>query len=560
MIRELVDKIGKDIIETGYLDGNDIKNAFAIRVDKKGNINYLVFGEIDDNYENLEEKDFYNQRHKYSMNLGLKNKEVVTTGLGARAIISCHQYGVIFNYNTLVAKLDKLRNPSEKDKIKYKKLRGYKENITMDELLEFSFEDYFIKLNSLECILNKYKKEICEYIVQNEDLAKDKKIVILEDRPIKDYKEMYEEYLSVGIMNKGGGIEKYKEYNLFNTLNSSKPLLSSVGTLNNYTTLDKEKDIIEFYKLYKYMVSHKTDIRNLGLGIELEIDKNNIYIVNYNQEIYWDYKDQLQKEILLNYIKEGKLDEVVLRTKSSIINELNKYIDFSMTKGSKVKSKSILNHRYKDIVISTFFKEKEVFHKVDMKKLKAKISRLCDDIIEFNRLDKDNKSSITRLRNILELKFKLEECFKVNKGEVDKLREIKEDFKNKIINIKNGFSIDSDSELMFAAGQIAYYIASKSKSKTTRERMVSKYHKIRVFDRLKHALDIDKGRYNFLNSNRENIIFCEIMMKIGSGEMTSDQRKWYFVGLYSDNLLFTKNPENIVINPDSNNINVKEGN
>ena len=550
MIREIVEKIGEDIIEEGYLDGTDIKDAFAIRVDKEGNINHFVFGAIDDNYENLTEKDFYNDRHKYSMNLGLKNKEVVTTGLGARAIISCHQYGVIFNYNTLSAKLEKLQNPEGKDKAKYEKLRGYKKTLIMQELLEFSFEDYFIKLGSIEYILNKYRKEICEYIVKNQEIAKDKKIVILEEREVRDYKKLYEEYLSVAIINKGGGIGKYKEYNLFNTLNSSKPLLSSVGTPNTYTALDKEEDIILFYKLYKYIIAHKPDIRKLGLGIELEIDKNNIYIVNYDPDIYWKYNDNLQKEIVLEYIKEGKKESVALKSKSAIVNELNKYIDFSITKDSKIKAKSLLNHRYKDIIISTTFKEKEAFHKVDMKKLKAKISRLCDDIIEFNRIDRDNKSSVTRIKNILELKFKLEEYFEINIGDVVSLKEIKEEFKNKIINIKDGFSIDSDKELMFAIGQIACYISSKSKSRTTRDRMMAKYHKIRVFDRLFNALDIDKGKYSFLNSNRENTVFSEVMGKIGSGEMTVEQRKWYFVGLYSDNLLFTK----ANTSTDSNNI------
>ncbi|MGL4761023.1 MAG: hypothetical protein ACRCWG_06125 [Sarcina sp.] len=544
MINELVDKIGKDVIEKGYLDGIVIKNALAIKVKSDGTIEHIEFDNLEDNYEGLDEKDFYIDRYKYSMNLGLKNKEVVTSGLGARALISCNEYGLIFNYNTIKAKLDTINESKDKtekkERDKFKKARGYKLSLTLDELFNIMFEDYFIKLEREDCILNKYRKEICEYIIQNEASAIDKKIIILEDRPVEDYKKEYEIYLSSAIVNKAAKIGEYKGYDLFSTLNASKPLLASVGTGTSYTNLNKEEDIVLFYKLYKYIIGNKKKIKQLELGIELEIDKSNIYIANYDPESFLNYSDDLQSKILLSYIKSGEVEEKIIASKTDIVNELNKFMGFAITTDSKIKSKSILHNRYKKLILYKVEKEKQIYYKVDMKMLKNKVTKLFDDILEFNRLDKENNNSSVRLRNILEFKFKLEAYLNLNNERVERMKEIQEGFKNKIINIKDEISIDSRDELMFITGQLAAYISNKSKSKTVKERMLSKYHKVRSFERLFKLLDLDKGKYSFDNSYRENKVFSAIISELGKGQMTVEERIWYFTGLYSDNMFFTK--------------------
>jgi hypothetical protein len=547
MINELIDKIGEDVIEKGYLNGMTIKNALAIKVKQNGEIEHIEFDNSEDNYEGLDEKDFYIDRYKYSMNLGLKNKEVVTSGLGARALISCNEYGLIFNYNTIKAKLDTINEAKDKttakERDKFKKARGFKENLTLDELFNITFEDYFMKLKKEACVLNKYRKEIYEYIVQNEALAIDKKIIILEDRPVEEYKEAYEVYLSSAIVNKAAKIDEYKGYDLFSTLNASKPLLASVGTINGYANLNKEEDIVLFYKLYKYIIGNKKKIKALELGISLEIDKSNIYISNYDPESFVDYSDNLQRKILLNYIKVGEKEAVVLSSKTEIVNELNKYMGFAITTNSKIKSKSILHNRYKNLILSKVDKEEQTYYKVDMKMLKNKVTRLFDDILEFNRLDRENNNSSLRLKNILEFKFKLEEHLNINNERVGRMKEIQEGFKKKIINIKDDMNIDSRDELMFITGQLATYICNKSKSKTVKERMLSKYHKVRNLEKLFKLLDLDKGKYSFDNSYRENKVFSTVISELGKGQMTSDERIWYFTGLYSDNIFFAKGIE-----------------
>lgn len=541
MINELIDKIGKNVIEDEFLDNNEIVNAFAIKIKKNGEIEHFVFENLNDNYENLEEKEFYNDRYKYSVNLGLKNKQVVTSGLGAKAITSCHKYGVIFNYNTLVSKL----NTINEEKEKYQNINGYKEDLNIKELICISIEDYFVKLGDTNCTIYNYKDKICDYIVKNESIAIDKKIIIFEDEEIENYKTMYEKYISYAIVNKGKGIGDFKDCSLFNNLNSSKPLLKSVGTINTFNTLNKEEDIVLLYKLYKYISSHKKEVKNLGLGIKIDVDKNDIYITDYDQDIYYNTSDDLKVDIVLNYrSKDGEVSKT-LKSKNAILNELNQNLDFCLTKDSNIPEKSMLNHRYKNIITRTIFLEDgKVFCKIDEKMLKRKVSKLCDDIIEFNRLDKNNNNSIIKISNIIELKFKLEEYFKIDMEGVKKMDEIKSKFKNDIINIKDGIEIKSRKELMFITGQLAAYICHKSKSKTICNRMITNYHKIRNLEKLFKVMDADKEKYNFSNSFRENILFSEVIDKLGTGQMTLDERRWYLTGLYSDNLLFIKKGSN----------------
>lgn len=118
----------------------------------------------------------------------------------------------------------------------------------------------------------------------------------------------------------------------------------------------------------------------------------------------------------------------------------------------------------------------------------------------------------------------------------------------KIKNYKKEFIIENDEEFIFLAGQMAYFLVSKSKAQVLTNKLLTKYIKVKKLSRIKEMLAIDFNTYSYDESlfSRINKIFADLMNYDIKSDVISEKEKNIFLGaLFGENLLYksTKNEE-----------------
>ena len=118
----------------------------------------------------------------------------------------------------------------------------------------------------------------------------------------------------------------------------------------------------------------------------------------------------------------------------------------------------------------------------------------------------------------------------------------------KIKNYREEFTIENDEEFIFLAGQMAYFLVSKSKAQVLTNKLLTKYIKVKKLSRIKEMLAIDFNTYSYDESlfSRVNKLFAGLMNYDIKSDVINDKEKNIFLGsLFGENLLYksTKNKE-----------------
>lgn len=321
MLDEIIEGIGYEKI-IDYLKNNiSLGNTVLIRInmlDKQFNKNNVLIldKKMQDseelNNEEYELKKWFQKRLYFCENLG-SNKAIVLSGKTSKLITSSIKESIIFNYNTLIKKVNQ----------NYTKVSSE----TIAAMLNDSIEEYYDALNTkyfensnedvlkIKEKLKSFSNDIVNLLIEIEDV-KNRKIRILIEADINEYISSNELYLKDKIFDVGTKIKInnviYGRYSGFITLNSKKPLLKLHGT--DEINLITEKQAIEYRNLLMYLT--KTNLKEIPFGkgkIKIKFNPKDMVLQNYEMI---PYDDEKEEEQLIPYYN-------VLNLKILDINEEN---------------------------------------------------------------------------------------------------------------------------------------------------------------------------------------------------------------------------------------------
>ncbi|MGL5577381.1 MAG: hypothetical protein ACRDCW_17725 [Sarcina sp.] len=549
MLNEIIDIIGLNEIEKG-LSNEDLSGSLVFLLNEENLKQIDMSNEA--NKTNLEEKEYIKQRLFYSNYINSdkavvqdKKYKTIKMALGA------NKFSISFNVSKL------LENGQKSYEENYRKI--------FDDVISDYYETlrnkFQIKIGNEEELINKYSEQIFTEVMKVEN--KKKKVRIFIEASIERYKEEFEKYfyLMISDSDTEAGIRKDKELfrlfkeqggvkvALFSTLNADKPLLSNVGARLSYSHIYNKENLMKFYKLKKYMeMNIKTQKFSFGdKKLFVLYDCKEKRIDDYEQKVY--KKDDIDE---FNFTIEDLLgfnfEEKKIKSRKMIIEELNSYIDFSITKTPTRGKARNLNQKYKNILLWSTYNEvdKKYEFAIDDEMFDIKIKSLINDVLIYNKVEKaEDEYGILNMQKILNIKFALNSMQDTEvsiKG--DEVLRIKDLFKDMLLSdLEKEF--DSHEEFMFAIGQLAICLANKSKSKKMNS-MIGGYQNVRDYNRLISLLENDMRKYahTTMIGSKENKIFGQIKTYMREndikGFISNVNKDWLDIGLYSKNLFYTK--------------------
>lgn len=530
MLDELIDVIGLEYMENKLRSEMEIKNSLCIRVNEDGFLDSILIDKESNNMENLELKKWFSERLYYSESLS-SNKSIVCSGYTSKIITSSIKQAVIFNIKTLTKKIEKIKEKISLD-------------INLEELFYMSIDEYLKKLKCTESLISDNREKIFKVI--NDNIDKNIKVLIFEFDTLEAYKNQQDKYLEENLFDKGT-----KRYSGFLTLNNNKPLLSNIGGKTTEIQEYNYKDASKIYTLNRYLskfskMKNKFELENKGC-IVLRYDVKEKQIINYE---YIPQKEENNHKLNISI-------ENVLREKSSftsivdynfLVDMFNKYTDFSFNTKNKNSKKDVLYYKYGKMIKDFWGSGQERRYSVNKEFVDINIYKILEDIIEYNNsLDNKEEYKYFRISDVINFSICVEDYLKKNnkKGAV---RIVKEGLFERLVCNKNNFKLKNLNEVAFISGQLAKYLTDKSNTVSKKNILVQKYHNSRSWSTLQKYLDNDLNKYMYKCSQREKMVYGEIIYEIlhlanERNVLNKEERAWLQIGLYSDNIFYKKYEE-----------------
>ena len=526
MLDELISSIGYNNI-LDYLENNiALGDCVCIKLDinkneiLKENVLILDKKSKDElSVESLNLKNWCQKRTFYS-NYLTSNKAVVCVGQSAKLVISCIKENITFNYNTFVGKTEKTFGTANKISM----LSMFK--IMIDEYCQGlkCYDEDTRTIELYRSAIENLSNAILDILTGIEDI-KNKKIRIFIDTELDNYIESNECYLKQKIFDNATEQEiegkTYGRYSGFISLNNKKPLLKLYGT--DEISLCTQEKAMQYRNLLLYLIDNRGSVK-LDYGeIQYRFNPKDCVFESFNILPYEITKTErlIKFKNILSLKDYDKTEEV------NIANRINYLLDGFLYKETKMSKYATFRFLYRDCIHDFVYN----YNETKFTNCKNKINAQLIDI---------NKYSDNRFKMIDVINFILNIN---NYFDNDNLEEVIESMYNeifiKIKEYKKGFIISNDEEFLFIAGQLAHFLATKSKVLIPTNKLINKYYKATTISKIQQLLTIDFNRYSYDENleSRINRIYSEIMLYSPEKD-TIKNKNVLMAGLYADNLFY----------------------
>ena len=576
------------------IDTYELANGYYYVVDENNNLEKLqVVNNETDNYE-LEKyikiRDFYSKYISSNKALDTTYTEEINgkkyTML--KKICSNNIYTLFFK-NKYVQGLCSKESTNDAVPIEVFKKGVDKYYDSLTKLGESKKEESLIKEKYTEKEINENKEKILEAFdlvyedLKNEDMPKETWIKIFLKKDIDEYKRVANIYIRLKLFNTNDNNVKVKEKtygaNNYNYgLNSKKPYLELKSTPYKVGSFVDDTNIDIMNKMYIWLYNNAAGKSFVKLpydwkfnGIpkdDEDINDKDTYIIkvagnngsariddyryttNYNTKIRkFTCKDYLNKEKLIAFETEN-INALNWYTNNIWFAENEKstrnyirdaYYDYDL----KI-SKSILANWKKDLLKQYNNLFLELFEEENQKNFVNRVDEIAVNIVENMLIDnlKHNKKYFGNSRKAFNLWIAYKEYFrKEGEGEEMKISNLQEQCE-KIVREKG--KIQTDEEYYYLAGQVAYYLLSRSKADKLMQDVTEPFITANTIKRLKDELEFLHKKYNydvFLKYPEFNNIFSQLMIDEPE-EKVRDNSKIILAGLLANNLFYNSKEEN----------------
>lgn len=415
--------------------------------------------------------------------------------------------------------------------------------------------------------------------LKNLNFKKDEMIKIFIKKDIEEYKRVSEKYLKNNLFNKNdsamelnGKIYGFNNYNY--GLNNKKPYLELKSTNYKVGSYVSDEDVHKLNNLYIWLRNNSREKTILkipddwtfnGEPKDDEFIKNrNIYIVkvvtndkgvtkindyryvsNYNVKIKkFTCKNYLEKEhkIVCECDKVYDLNDYTSRVwfgdnnKNDKENYIRKsYYDLEENKSKLSNWKKEILKQYSNL----FF---ELFELEQPTNFVNKLDEIAIKVIEkiyINDL-KENKNNVYNTKEAFNLWIAYKEYFSKSKGDEEmKINNIQEQCE-RIVGEKG--KIETDDQYFYLAGQVIYYILSKSKAEKITQDITEPFIRANTLKKLKEEIKFLYEKYKhdiYLKYGYFNNIMSEILLKEPE-EKIKDKKEILLAGLLANNLFYSK--------------------
>lgn len=437
---------------------------------------------------------------------------------------------------------------SEFDEEKYNFCKNYMTN-NLDKISEYvdNYKDEFNKYIKVffDYDIKTYERESNRYVYHN----------IYADKKIKHIKHDNKSYAP-------------PSFNM--NVNNKKPFLRHKTMKVEYPFRVDFEDALILYKysiwlknqgsgkkLKPYNFDYKTTLSNCNLD-KINSNHNNMYInigFDRNGAIINDF-DIIPKFKRHNNIKiENKLEKTIKDEQKDYINyKLNEDFGLETLIDELLFNKNLKKHYKsdkKDIKPNKFMSKGfcntlvlsidmifDYFYKGIEKNLYIFNEKYTKELLKDGLKNK----SFNYLIDCMNIYLSIKDYFEGVDSNV-KIKDLKNNLVLKL-NDENSFDFDNEVEYSFAAGQIAYYILSKSKShKKTHDKIDPLINKKRVKD-VNRELKFWFKKYAYTinqNDKKFNKIFSMIMAYDNEASSNEDM---FLAGYLSDNIMYTRGIKN----------------
>lgn len=488
--------------------------------------------------------------------LGLCNKEAIKDAVP----IKVFKKGVDKYYDSLM----KLGNSPKE------------ENLVKDKYTEKEIEE------NKEKILKAFDL-VCEDI-KDEDMPKETWIKIFLKKDIEEYKRVADIYIRLKLFNTNDnnvkiGKKIYGANNYNYGLNNKKTYLELKSTPYKVGSFVDDTDIEIMNKMYIWLYNNATGRNILKLPMDwkfhgtpkgdetikdkdtyiIKVTGNNgsariddyRYTTNYNTKIRkFTCKNYLSKEKSIVFETENIYGlnwytsniwfaENERSTKNYIMDSYYDY-DLKISKSMLANWKKDLLKQYNNLFL-------ELFEEENQKNFVNKLDEIGANIVENMLIDslKQNKTYKINQIRAFNLWIAYKEYFK-KEGEDEemKISNLQEQCE-KIVREEG--TIETDEQYYFLAGQVAYYLLSRSKADKLMQDVTEPFVKASTVRRLKDELEFLHEKYSydvFLKYPKFNNIFSQLMVDEPEGKIR-DNKKVILAGLLANNLFYSGKEEKV---------------
>lgn len=446
-------------------------------------------------------------------------------------------------------------------------------------------------------IINNQITKIEEDLIVYKELQDSDYIIFYLNRPLKEYQSIYDRYLCNYIF-----VEKkyncqlsktkqiYGVSTFFNTLNVDKPFLmhqTASFDIAGRVSYKNALHLNDFLKILSNKMTpnplpifiYKEELQQRMIGLFKENSGHKLSYKEIVEKLINDYHEDLDNYYLLYWI--STKDGIVLRDfdfvskfeyklETKILNlfELKERDKTSLKYYSDINNifqfeqaifKQLLQNKYqeldyfsdlskdkyekKDFTFLSYSKNrKSVYDFVYKSQRQVVDGNMFNDMVFNGILDDIKQGNRYGIKDKLNIWYSLYNFFnpKNNINMANKL-ESYQTFIEKLSNETSNIANASDSEFAFAAGQVIYYILSKSKSGDNGFQLLEPYLQKAKCSELKQAIANDFARYKHENFSKN---FQRVAAFVLSYESTCNMKHYLpelLSGFFAKNQLFSNN-------------------
>lgn len=576
--------------EKVIIDSYELTDGYYYVVDEDNNFEKLqVLNNESDNYElekYIKVRDFYSKYINSNKALDTSYKEKIDGKEYSmlKKICSNNIYTLFFKNKYVEGLLEKDDN---KDTIP---IEIFKNGISKyyESLLKLgsnSKEEMLLKEKYTENEVKVYKEKMSTAFdviyddLKKQEMQKENWIKIFLKKDIEEYKRVSEIYIKTKLFNTNDNNVKLNEKiygsNNYNYgLNSKKPYLELKSTNYKVGSYVNDEDIQTLNNLYIWLYSNASGKNILKLpedwkfnGIpkdEEEIKDKNTYIIKVvgnngtaridDYRYTSNYNTKIRKFICKDYLAQES--KIIFETEniyglnwytnniwfaeneSSLRNYIrDAYYDYD----SKI-AKSILSNWKKEILKQYNNLFLELFEQEQESNFISRLDKIAIKIIENMYIDnlKQNKKYRYNSRQAFNLWIAYKQYFnKKGEDEEMKINNLQEQCE-KIVN--EGRKIETDEQYYYLAGQVAYYLLSRSKADKLTQDVTEPFIKANTTKKLKNEIEFlyEKYKYDiYLNYPKFNNVMSQILLQEPE-EKVRDNKELILAGLLANSLFYSK--------------------
>ena len=575
--------------EKVVLDSYALTDGYYYVVDENNNFEKLqvVDGESD-NYDlekYLKVRDFYSKYINSNKALDTSYKEKIGGKEYSmlKKICSNNIYTIFFKNKYLESLLNKADN---KDAVPVEVFKNgiNKYYDSLSKLGSSPKEEILLKEKYTEDEIKKNKEKMLKAFdavykdLKNTDMQKENWIKIFLKKDIEEYKRVSAIYIKTKLFNTNdNNVEAegktYGSNNYNYGLNSKKPYLELKSTNFKVGSYVSDEDITALNNLYIWLYNNAAGKTILKLPVdwkfngipkdEEEIRDKNTYIIkvagnNGNARIddyryVSNFNTKIRPFTCKNYL--DKEPKIVYETEN--IYALNWYTNniwfAENEKGSKnyirdayydydLKiSKSILANWKKEILKQYNNLFLELFEQEQENGFINKLDEIAIQIIENMFIDKlkQNKNYIYNPRKAFNLWIAYKQYFN-KKGEDEEMKI--NNLQEQCEKIVNGIGkIETDEQYYYLAGQVAYYLLSRSKAEKLMQDVTEPFTRANTAKKLKNEIEFlyEKYKYDiYLNYPKFNNIMSQILLEEPEAAIKNN-KELVLAGLLANNLFYS---------------------